>query len=171
MSPDDKSIDQQPEEKDETWPAVPQASSQEATRPARPKGLSERMKAQLAKDKPSNSAVETKETRQVAPAKGGDVDTDIRESRLIPVINRQTGTVGEDDPDDKMPTQPIVSAKLLVRQGSKPVQQPTNDAPPWTLQQFFNGEIDLDVELAKRFPNMPMVNQWIIFGGCICFWR
>lgn len=28
---------------------------------------------------------------------------------------------------------------------------------PWTLQQFFDGQIDLDVELAKRFPNMPMM--------------
>ena len=30
---------------------------------------------------------------------------------------------------------------------------------PWTLQQFFNGEIDLDVELSKRFPNMPMMTS------------
>lgn len=30
--------------------------------------------------------------------------------------------------------------------------------PPWTLQQFFNGEIDLDVELSKRFPTMPMMS-------------
>lgn len=29
--------------------------------------------------------------------------------------------------------------------------------PPWTLEQFFNGEIDLDVELTKRFPTMPMM--------------
>lgn len=33
----------------------------------------------------------------------------------------------------------------------------TPENPPWTLQQFFNGEIDLDVELAKRFPNMPVM--------------
>lgn len=29
---------------------------------------------------------------------------------------------------------------------------------PWTLQQFFNGELDLDVELVKRFPNMPLLS-------------
>ena len=29
--------------------------------------------------------------------------------------------------------------------------------PPWTLQQFFNGQIDLDAELAKRFQNVPMM--------------
>jgi len=31
------------------------------------------------------------------------------------------------------------------------------DQTPWTLQQFFNGEIDLDIELSKRFPSMPMM--------------
>lgn len=30
--------------------------------------------------------------------------------------------------------------------------------PPWTLQQFFNGQIDLDVELSKRYPAMPMLS-------------
>ncbi|MDQ7026478.1 MAG: hypothetical protein Q9P01_07495 [Anaerolineae bacterium] len=29
---------------------------------------------------------------------------------------------------------------------------------PWTLQQFFNGEIDLDIELQKRFPTVPIVS-------------
>lgn len=33
-----------------------------------------------------------------------------------------------------------------------------SSTPPWTLQQFFNGEIDLDVELVKRFPNMPLMS-------------
>lgn len=31
------------------------------------------------------------------------------------------------------------------------------DEPPWTLQQFFNGEVDLELELGKRFPKMPMM--------------
>jgi hypothetical protein len=31
------------------------------------------------------------------------------------------------------------------------------DDTPWTLQQFFNGEIDLDVELAQRFQSMPVM--------------
>ena len=29
--------------------------------------------------------------------------------------------------------------------------------PPWILQQFFKGEIDLEAELAKRFPAVPMM--------------
>lgn len=36
--------------------------------------------------------------------------------------------------------------------------EPIPIEPPWTLQQFFNGEIDLDVELGKRFPAMPMMS-------------
>lgn len=31
--------------------------------------------------------------------------------------------------------------------------------PPWTLQQFFDGQIDLDVELTRRFPQMPMMSR------------
>lgn len=34
----------------------------------------------------------------------------------------------------------------------------TPDEAPWTLQQFFSGSIDLDVELSKRFPAMPMLS-------------
>ena len=30
--------------------------------------------------------------------------------------------------------------------------------PPWTLQQFFNGQIDLDIELSKRYPAMPILS-------------
>jgi hypothetical protein len=29
---------------------------------------------------------------------------------------------------------------------------------PWTLQQFFDGEIDLDAELASRFSNIPLMS-------------
>lgn len=40
---------------------------------------------------------------------------------------------------------------------SRMIPQP--DAPPWTLQQFFEGEIDLDVELSKRYPSLPMMSR------------
>lgn len=36
---------------------------------------------------------------------------------------------------------------------------PSSSDTPWTLQQFFNGEIDLDVELQKRFPAVPIVSS------------
>jgi hypothetical protein len=47
-----------------------------------------------------------------------------------------------------MPTIPPTAA--MTRAG---------EDPPWTLQQFFNGEIDLDLELTKRFPKMPMMSR------------
>jgi hypothetical protein len=31
---------------------------------------------------------------------------------------------------------------------------------PWTLQQFFSGEIDLYAELSERFPNMPLMSTF-----------
>lgn len=50
--------------------------------------------------------------------------------------------------------------------------KPTDDAlepvpiddPPWTLQQFFNGEIDLESELSTRFSSMPVMSS-IRFRG------
>lgn len=50
-----------------------------------------------------------------------------------------------------------VSAKLVEDDDAETaLAHGTN--PPWSLQQFFNGEIDLDVELARRFPTMPMMS-------------
>ena len=51
----------------------------------------------------------------------------------------------------------IISAQLVELESAKSLAQTSNNAP-WTLQQFFNGEIDLDVELARRFPTMPMMS-------------
>ena len=51
----------------------------------------------------------------------------------------------------------IISAQLVDVEDAKSLAQ-TSSSPPWTLQQFFNGEIDLDVELARRFPSMPMMS-------------
>lgn len=51
-----------------------------------------------------------------------------------------------------------LSAQLIQSQATEnKLARPTTN-PPWTLQQFFNGEIDLDVELARRFPTMPMMS-------------
>ena len=71
-------------------------------------------------------------------------------------------------PDVTLPTRPkeLESKKAVVLE-PKPLAKPENDSvpseiissnPPWTLQQFFNGEIDLDVELVKRFPSMPLMS-------------
>jgi hypothetical protein len=52
----------------------------------------------------------------------------------------------------------VVSA-LIEPKGPEEDRTPLRSSTPWTLQQFFNGEIDLDVELAKRFPTMPVMSS------------
>lgn len=42
---------------------------------------------------------------------------------------------------------------------SVPASAPTPDSTPWPLQQFFSGDIDLDVELSQRFDNMPVMSR------------
>jgi hypothetical protein len=61
-------------------------------------------------------------------------------------------TASTDEANDLVP-----AAAANMEQPEKQLQQA--DHTPWTLQQFFNGEIDLDVELSKRFPNMPMMTS------------
>lgn len=60
----------------------------------------------------------------------------------------------------------IVPTMLTARPAPPPpisnasAQEPTpptlSDAP-WLLEQFFDGTVDLDLELGKRMPNMPML--------------
>jgi hypothetical protein len=68
--------------------------------------------------------------------------TDSRSSGLVPAVR----------PEPKV----IDATSITMRQENALTGSP-NEAP-WTLQQFFNGEIDLDVELSKRFPTMPMLS-------------
>ncbi|GAB1421103.1 hypothetical protein MASR2M15_12430 [Anaerolineales bacterium] len=49
-----------------------------------------------------------------------------------------------------------VSAQLIAQENFFKMTSPMET--PWTLQQFFDGEIDLDAELSKRFPKMPMLS-------------
>lgn len=56
--------------------------------------------------------------------------------------------------------QPAMIKRVIeaVSGNKKPDTMPLAlDETPWILQQFFNGEIDLDVELAQRFQNMPVM--------------
>lgn len=54
-----------------------------------------------------------------------------------------------------------LSLKVEGEDTTEPV--PIQD-PPWTLQQFFNGEIDLETELLTRFNAMPVMSS-IRFRG------
>jgi hypothetical protein len=57
------------------------------------------------------------------------------------------------------PEPKILDSQALTSQPETAMTAPSNDEAPWTLQQFFNGDIDLDAELAKRFPTMPMMSM------------
>ncbi len=48
----------------------------------------------------------------------------------------------------------IPSASAMV---AKEIRSPLGNVP-WTLQQFFKGQIDLDAELVQRFPTMPLMS-------------
>jgi hypothetical protein len=42
--------------------------------------------------------------------------------------------------------------------GSPAIAITQSGSAPWALQQFFNGEIDLERELSTRFPNVPLMS-------------
>jgi len=58
------------------------------------------------------------------------------------------------DDDVDLPT--VIDSQEIEAQTDALAASPKE--APWALQQFFNGEIDLDVELNKRFPAMPMMS-------------
>ena len=69
----------------------------------------------------------------------------------------KTDKPAEEPKSIKPKAEVIISAQLVEVDDVQALAQ-TDNNPPWTLQQFFNGEIDLDVELARRFPTMPMMS-------------
>lgn len=59
-----------------------------------------------------------------------------------------------------MPSRPSATMVRKVIDALAPKPEPealASDNTPWVLQQFFNGEVDLDVELAQRFQSMPVM--------------
>jgi hypothetical protein len=60
-------------------------------------------------------------------------------------------------PIDVTPNQPKIVDSQAIQTRQDGLAN-TEIPAPWTLQQFFNGEIDLDVELTHRFPSMPMMS-------------
>lgn len=63
---------------------------------------------------------------------------------------------------------PFVEKAIQALEDSGPVivTEPQSNAvqkqqgPPWTLQQYFNGEIDLGLELAARFSSTPLMSAF-----------
>lgn len=71
---------------------------------------------------------------------------------------------GKGDPANRQ----LVEKAIQRLQPYLPESSATSNAltvdPPWTLQQFFNGEIDLDQELSTRHKQMPVMST-IKFRG------
>ena len=55
---------------------------------------------------------------------------------------------------------PAPSAAMQTQTQTTETRIAAPSEPPWTLQQFFNGEIDLDAELTARSKNMPVMSTF-----------
>jgi hypothetical protein len=80
------------------------------------------------------------------------------------VVKKMIGALATDEmrvlrlPEDTshLPTPTPMPQNNQLSENQPPI--PSSDAP-WSLQQFLDGNLDLDVELSKRFPSMPMMAQ------------
>lgn len=79
-------------------------------------------------------------------------------------LSADATTLPEDTPTSIPPVGDEAESGSLVISGQTNPLKPRDvsvrkpEQTPWTLQQFFDGEIDLDVELSRRFPNMPLLS-------------
>lgn len=83
-----------------------------------------------------------KETPQAADQTLLDAKLKTQESERIRAIS----------PEDE---KSITLKRKEIRPQSEDALTGSRDETPWTLQQFFDGEIDLDKELSNRFPTIP----------------
>jgi hypothetical protein len=125
---------------DLTAKPVAGAKAEEAAKPAEAAAPPEEMKATEA-PKAAETAKKPEISKPVEMPEAPKPD-DSRASQLAPAVR----------PEPKV----IDATSIITRQENALTGSP--DEAPWTLQQFFNGEIDLDVELSKRFPTMPMLS-------------
>jgi len=89
------------------------------------------------------------------------VESEVKPIKVTEIIGSDSEVKSDKSPATEKAITPkaevIISAQLVEIDDSIALAQTTSN-PPWTLQQFFDGEIDLDVELARRFPSMPMMS-------------
>ncbi|MBC7870723.1 MAG: hypothetical protein H7Y09_07770 [Chitinophagaceae bacterium] len=113
-------------------------------------------------------------------------DHDDDDTRKLDPIFEEERALGEDkrlllerliETFQSSPNTPVSSQAIMVRPTEEEppvlelrkseeikIEAPAPSNPPWTLQQFFDGEIDLDIELASRFQRMPVMSV-ISFRG------
>ena len=65
----------------------------------------------------------------------------------------------EEDPEaPSVPPEDVMSAQSsIIINAPQYAASVRTDETPWALQQFFDGEIDLDSELSRRFPDMAVM--------------
>ncbi len=117
-------------------PILPDESS-----PTAPDSISTPPSAASATDtasSPPKPAVATKVYPGKTPKKADEIETQPEKSKSLKVVKAKD------------------SAALSQTEHKTDTITPSR--PPWTLQQFFDGEIDLDVELSKRFPSIPVMS-------------
>lgn len=79
-----------------------------------------------------------------------------------PAISDDWSLPVDSEPEPEAKEDP--AAITLRRKEIKPAENDTaltdsREKTPWTLQQFFDGEIDLEQELLKRFPSVPAMTS------------
>lgn len=87
-----------------------------------------------------------KETKDEAPQVEEVI---IDDANLKTQESQQIKTISEEQ------EKAITLKRKEIKPQSEDALTGSRDETPWTLQQFFDGEIDLDKELSKRFPTMP----------------
>jgi hypothetical protein len=95
----------------------------------------------------------TQESQQIQTI---DVNKTQESQKIAAIKDDAWGTTEPKRDDDAM-------AITLTRKEIKPQPEAaltgSREQTPWILQQFFDGEIDLDQELMKRFPTVPVLNS------------
>lgn len=80
-------------------------------------------------------------------------------SSIAPPASPADATVVNREAAAKLSPEPARSSADIESKSDKPEEASHTPPPsaPWALQQFFSGEIELDQELSKRLPHMPML--------------
>ncbi len=82
--------------------------------------------------------------------------TSVEPSHSSPNVTAQTSPSNQPAVTSAEPTMPNRERLTVLDTTATQLPAPQPSAP-WVLEQFFSGEVDLDQELGKRLPHMPML--------------
>lgn len=101
---------------------------------------------------PAKSAQETQDQKPASPVQ---VVKKVIEVLKTEEEKSAEGVFGDNKPASNGNASPSIESLL---EGNASILKEVPVTAPWTLEQFFKGEIDLDIELNKRFHTMPMMS-------------